>query len=80
MVELDTPFLSIILVDIGTAGVSQAELLKQTLPLTFAVDGSRTDAKRVAGDYRAAGFEIIALMNDDQVAELTTADVGVPYW
>ena len=77
LVELDTPFLSIILVDIGTAGVSQAELLKQTLPLTFAVDGSRTDAKRVAGDYRAAGFEIIALMNDDQVAELTTADAAI---
>jgi hypothetical protein len=74
LVTLDTPFLSIILVDIGSAGVSQADLLRQTLPMSFAVDGSRSDAARVAGDYRAAGFETVAMLNADEVEGLKTPD------
>ena len=77
LIELDTPYMSIILVDIGSAGVSQSDLLKETMPLTFAIDGSRSDANRVAGDYRAAGFEIITLLNEDVVADLTTADDAI---
>lgn len=72
LITLDTPFLSIVLVDIGSGGVSQADLLKQTLPLSFAVDGSRSDAGRVSSDYRAVSFEVVSLLNSIEVEELST--------
>jgi polysaccharide deacetylase 2 family uncharacterized protein YibQ len=74
LVDLDTPYLSIILVDIGSAGVSQADLLKQTLTLSFAVDGSRSDAGRVAVDYRTAGFEVVSLLNETEAEGVSTTE------
>ncbi|GEM_PF-2848221 len=73
-IDLDTGFISIILVDIGSAGVSQSALLRQTFPFAFAIDGTRSDAGRVAGDYRATGFEVVAFLNEKQVQDITLPD------
>jgi polysaccharide deacetylase 2 family uncharacterized protein YibQ len=68
------PILSIILIDVGATGVPQAEMLKQSLPLTFAVNGARSDAGFVTADYRDAGFEVVALLNGTEVTELASGE------
>jgi len=69
-VDLDQPLISFLLLDVGTQGVSQSELLRQTMPIAFAVDGSRSDAGRVSGDYRDAGFEVVAMVSQADVDAL----------
>jgi len=83
LVELDSPIMSFVLLDLGTQGVPQAELLRQTLPVAYALDGSRSDAPRVAGDYRDAGFEVVAMLSQSDVDGLIigsqAADVARAY-
>lgn len=77
LVDLDAPLVSVILLDIGALGVPQSDLLRQTLPFTFGVDGSRSDASRVSSDYRNAGFEVVSVLSDTAVDAISTPEQGV---
>ncbi|MEL6808024.1 MAG: divergent polysaccharide deacetylase family protein [Pseudomonadota bacterium] len=73
------PLMSIVLMDTGvdlTGGsVGLAALQSFPYPLSFAVDASLDDATRRMADYRAQGFEVMALM--DLPAGATAGDAEV---
>jgi polysaccharide deacetylase 2 family uncharacterized protein YibQ len=75
--DLESPLISIILLDVGATGVTQSALLQQTLPFTFGIDGSRSDAGRVSSDYRDAGFEVVSVLSDTAVDALSSGAEGV---
>lgn len=58
----DRPLLSIILVDIGSEGVSRDALRALQVPVTFAVEANMVGAADVSRNYRALGFETLAMM------------------
>lgn len=54
----------IVLVHAGEDGVGAAELADLDLPFSIAIDPSAPDAKEAAAIYRAAGIEVLAMLND----------------
>ncbi|MFU8880850.1 MAG: divergent polysaccharide deacetylase family protein, partial [Rhodobacterales bacterium] len=69
------PRLSIILIDRGDSVVDAAALQGFPYPLTFAVDAARPDAAAASARYRAAGFEVMALIDLDPAS--TAQDVEI---
>ncbi len=55
------PLLSIVLIDVGDAGLSRDVLLTFRFPISFAIDPSAPDAVGAARDLSAGGFELLAL-------------------
>lgn len=65
-VALDSsrPYLAVVLMDAGSEGVAQDELLEIDVPVTFAVDPSADNARRAEAAYRDGGFEVVAIVPD----------------
>lgn len=57
------PRLAILLRDLGSEGVSRAELAKLPFPVTFVIDPLAPDAREAEAAYRAAGQEVLMLAN-----------------
>jgi uncharacterized protein len=57
------PRLAIILIDRGDTVIGSEALQAFPYPLTFAVDAARPDAAEASARYRAAGFEVVALVD-----------------
>lgn len=80
----EKPTMSIILVDVGNAGVALNEAATIDLPITFAVAVDRSDASLAAKSYFENGHEVLALsprsvelslsggQSEKQVADLLT--------
>ncbi|MEP2889249.1 divergent polysaccharide deacetylase family protein [Tateyamaria sp.] len=77
----DKPLMAIVLIDSGidlTGGpVGLAALRSFPYPLTFAVDASLSDANTRMADYRAEGFEVMALLDLPQGATPVDAEVSL---
>ena len=75
------PLMAIVLMDGGTdltgGPVGLAALQSFPYPLTFAVDATLPDAATRMADYRAQGFEVMALMNLPQGATAGDAEVAL---
>ncbi|MCA8869976.1 MAG: divergent polysaccharide deacetylase family protein [Rhodobacteraceae bacterium] len=69
----DKPLMSIILLDIGDAGLPQDTLLTFTIPVTFALDPDNAATKARALRFTAKGFEVLAL-TPDGADKLQTAE------
>lgn len=78
---LDTgarPLLSVLLVDAGPDGIATAALSGLQFPVTFAVPVDLPDAAERARAYRAAGFEVMAMVPSDDrgtLSDLSAAEV-----
>ena len=59
----DRPKLAIVLIDRGDSVVDVEALKGFPYPLTFAIDAARPDAPEASALYRAAGFEVMALVD-----------------
>lgn len=59
----ERPRLAIVLIDRGDTVISLEALQGFPYPLTFAVDAARQDAAEASARYRAAGFEVMALVD-----------------
>lgn len=75
----DRPRLSVILMDRGDSAVSAEALGAFPYPLTFAVDSSLPDAGEISARYRAAGFEVMALVDLDPASTAQDAEVALEY-
>ncbi|MEL6619982.1 MAG: divergent polysaccharide deacetylase family protein [Pseudomonadota bacterium] len=75
----EKPLMSIVLMDTGVnlsgGAVGLAALQSFPYPLTFAVDATLDDAGARMADYRAQGFEVMALLNFPRSATATDAEV-----
>lgn len=69
------PKMAIVLIDDGTSPVGLEALTTFPYPLSFAVDTSRADASDRMAIYRAAGFEVLAMV--DMPRGAAPADVEV---
>ncbi|NNK77524.1 MAG: hypothetical protein HKP40_02310, partial [Litoreibacter sp.] len=58
------PLFSVILIDTGENGLTREQLSDLALPVTIAIDPARPDAREVMAFYRAAGVEVVALLED----------------
>ncbi|MFQ5621920.1 MAG: divergent polysaccharide deacetylase family protein [Paracoccaceae bacterium] len=56
------PLLSIILQDIGDAGIDREELVRIQIPVTYAIDAGDPDAPWAEAGFREAGFEVLAMV------------------
>lgn len=52
---------SVILIDVGEAGLDRDALTTFSFPVTYAIDATRPDAAEAASIYRASGFEVILI-------------------
>ena len=77
----DKPLMAIVLIDSGvdlTGGpVGLAALRSFPYPLSFAVDATLSDAAARMAEYRAQGFEVMALMDLPQGATAADAEVAL---
>jgi polysaccharide deacetylase 2 family uncharacterized protein YibQ len=72
------PLMSMLLVDAGEDGLATSALAGFQFPVTFAVPVDLPDAETRARDYRAAGFEVMAMVPRDErgnLAGLSAAEV-----
>ena len=74
--------IGVVLIHTGADGVPAAELAQLELPFSVAIDPSQPGAKEAAATYRAAGIEVLALLNDlPAAAEPTDIAVAMEgYW
>ena len=72
----DKPLMSIILID-GPESVGREALADFPYPLTFAIDPTQPDAAARMHAYRAAGFEVVALVDLPAAALPTDAEVSL---
>jgi uncharacterized protein len=71
----ERPRLAIVLIDRGDSIIGVEALRDFPYPLTFAVDAARPDAAEASARYRAAGFEVMALV--DLAPDSTPQDAEV---
>ncbi len=69
------PLMSIVLIDDGTSPIGPAALADFPYPISFAIDATRPDAARIAGQYREAGLEVLAMANLPETATARDAEV-----
>ncbi len=74
--EADGDKIGVILIDAGEGGMSAAALQDLSLTFSVAIDPSALDAGERAAAFRAAGIEVLALINDLPLTA-TPADVAV---
>ncbi|RAP42682.1 hypothetical protein BYZ73_03160 [Rhodovulum viride] len=55
------PLLSLVLVDVGAAGLDRRALLTFPFPVTFAIDPAMPGAAEAAADFHRAGYEVALL-------------------
>lgn len=76
----DKPMMGIVLIDDGTELTSGAQgiaaLRSFPYPLSFAVDASRPDAAERMATFRAAGFEVLAMVDLPQGAQPSDAETA----
>ncbi len=72
----------VVLIHTGADGVPADELAQLELPFSVAIDPSQPGAKDAAATYRAAGIEVLAMVNDlPESAEPTDIAVAMEgYW
>jgi len=75
----DRPLMSIVLID-DDAGLGSEALAEFPYPLTFAVDPSDPQAAQKMARYRAAGFEVVALVDLPGDATAQDAEVTLSVW
>ncbi len=75
----DRPMMAIVLIDDDQALGVEA-LADFPYPLTFAVDPSAPDATAKMARHRAAGFEVVALVDLPAVATAQDAEVSLSVW
>lgn len=68
------PLISVILVDGGNESFSLDSLAAISFPMTIAVPADARDAAERARAFRAAGFEVLALVPDDIAASMAAMD------
>lgn len=73
----DKPLMSIILIDDGTSPIGPAALADFPYPLSFAVDASDSNAADIAARYRAAGMEVLSMVNLPQNASAADAETSM---
>ncbi|WP_254704011.1 divergent polysaccharide deacteylase family protein [Roseovarius sp. THAF9] len=73
----DKPLMSIILIDDGTSPIGPAALADFPYPLSFAVDSSYANAADTAAKYRAAGMEVLAMVNLPQNAAASDVETSM---
>ena len=64
------PLVAIILIDIGSQGVSQTDLMQLPFPITFALRSSRSNLTLAQEDYHTAGFEVVAMTSERETKRL----------
>lgn len=69
------PLMSIVLIDDGTSPVGLSALQSFPYPLTFAVDAAWDGAEDAMAGYRAAGFEVMAMIDLPEGAGPQDAEV-----
>ncbi|WP_353345861.1 divergent polysaccharide deacetylase family protein [Litorivita sp. NS0012-18] len=69
------PLMSIILIDDGKSGLGQQALGTFPYPITIAIDTEWAQAAEAARNYRAAGYEVVAMANLPQ--NFSAADTEV---
>ena len=72
------PKLAIVLIDEGKGPVGIEALSTFPYPLAFAVDTSRDDAEDKMASYRAAGFEVLAMIDLPRAATPADVEVAMP--
>ncbi len=76
-VPADADLVGLILIDDNSsAGMPMGDMLQLAVPFSIAIDPSRADAADRAAQYRAAGIEVLAII-DDLPPESAPADVAV---
>jgi polysaccharide deacetylase 2 family uncharacterized protein YibQ len=73
------PVMAIVLIDDGD-GLGGEALAGFPYPLTFAVDPADPDAAAKMARHRAAGFEVVALVNLPNTATAQDAEVNLSVW
>ncbi|MBB3993816.1 polysaccharide deacetylase 2 family uncharacterized protein YibQ [Sulfitobacter undariae] len=77
----DLPMMSIVLIDTGvdldTNEIGLPALSSFPYPISFAVDVSLPDAAERVAQYRANGFEVLAMLNLPQGAQPSDAEVSM---
>ncbi|MEO1422468.1 MAG: divergent polysaccharide deacetylase family protein [Pseudomonadota bacterium] len=70
----DKPLLSVILQDVGEKGIDVSALSGLQFPVTFAVPVDLPDATERAKAYRAAGFEVMAMVPAGPMGDLSNLE------
>jgi polysaccharide deacetylase 2 family uncharacterized protein YibQ len=70
----ERPLLGVILLDIGADGLDVDKLKKLNAPITIAILADASDASERALEYNDAGFEVIAMVSDDNDDALNKAN------
>ncbi|PTX55924.1 hypothetical protein C8N43_0572 [Litoreibacter ponti] len=55
---------SVLLIDSGEDGIARSELAQLAVPVTVAIDPTSPNARAIMAEYRAAGVEVVAIVND----------------
>ncbi len=71
------PLMSIVLIDDGSSPIGLDALESFPYPLSFAVDTGWAGAPEAMKAYRAAGFEVLAMINLPEGAEATQTEVAM---
>lgn len=69
----ERPKLAIILRDVGDKGLSVSQLKSLNAPITIAISSDAPDATTRAQEFKAAGFEVIAMTSSDRNSALNLA-------
>jgi len=70
----DQPLISVVLIDGGVAAFPQETIDALSLPLTIAISADSVDAAQRSRAFRAAGFEVLAMIPDSIAADMKTMD------
>ncbi len=71
------PMMSIVLIDNGQSPIGVEAVKAFPYPISFAVDTSWSGAKEAMTNYRAAGFEVLALSNLPEGARASDVEVAL---
>lgn len=74
------PLMAIILIDDGSGGLDPDALADFPYPVSFALDVNAAGAAAAAERYRAAGFEVLAMIDLPEGASAADAEVAMQEW